>query len=132
MEHLTNWFFNLPLQTAVGVVFFGAIIIGCTAVIVTDELVKLVVQQRIAVDEFTDAEDSTASVAFDSSHVSMIFMRDDSKDALAALATLSVAEVDDYYRRIDLKSYTCTLCAAQYRRPSAFDAYCTDGDCLEK
>lgn len=107
METIYNWFFNLPIPDALGVVALVFVLLGTAAVFITDELVKLVVQRRIAgVDEFADRDDS-----------------------FALLHSVSDRD-DDYYRRVDMKSFTCTSCNQQSYCSFAFDLYNTDGDCL--
>lgn len=106
---IANWFFGLSLSQAIGVVFFGTILLGCLAVMATDAAVKAVVQFRLAgADEFADRDDPFA------------------------ITSKPVYKSDDEFRRIDLQSFTCLHCCEQDRCSFAFDAYCTDGDCLNK
>lgn len=102
-------FFNLFPESAgqaLGVFIFGMILIGSIAVVVTDWLVSLVSNHRLAgVDEFQDRDD------------------------VYSIAVKPTYKSDDEFRRIDLKSFTCINCSEQERCPMAFDFYCTDGDC---
>jgi hypothetical protein len=119
---IANWFFNLPIEYAIGYVFFGSLLLECLVVVITDALVQYVVQRRIAgVDEFVDRDDQHAELY--QPHMTFSGMK-------LALDKLGVTDVDDYYRRVDMKSFTCTNCNQQSYCSFAFDLYNTDGDCL--
>lgn len=107
MNNLINWFFELPIPNALGLVAMVGLLAGCVAIIITDKLVSLVVQHRIAgVDEFADKD-----------------------DAFALLHDVSYRDAE-YFRQIDMKSFTCSTCSEQRWCAFAFDMYNTDGDCL--
>lgn len=117
---ITNWFLSLNLSTAIGLVFFGSILIGCLFVSATDAAVNAVVQHRIAaVDEFAYADDAWAEISKPIVHGISIQRLSD-----------AIVKSDDEFRQIDLKSFTCTTCIAQNYCAYAFDLYNTDGDCL--
>jgi hypothetical protein len=119
---IANWFFSLPVMHSLAIVVIVFIVIGTLAVMATDALVNLVVQRRIAgVDEFADRDDQSAELY--QPHMTFSGLK-------LALDKLDVADVDDYYRRVDMKSFTCTNCNQQSYCSFAFDLYNTDGDCL--
>ncbi len=119
---IANWFFSLPVAHSLSVVIIALIVIGTLAVMATDALVNLVVQRRIAgVDEFVNKDDQHAELY--QPHMTFSGLK-------LALDKLGVGDVDDYYRRVDMKSFTCTNCNQQSYCAFAFDLYNTDGDCL--
>ena len=108
---MVNYFLSLSLSQALGVVIFGSILLGSVVVLVTNWMVHLVVQHRIAApDEFE--------------------YRDDMRATARQPVVEVMAHSDDEWRLIDLKSFTCTTCIQQNYCVFAYDSMCTDGDCL--
>jgi hypothetical protein len=124
---MTNWFLSLTTGQALGVVFFGGILIGCLVIwaIETAGYLFRYARREYRLGKFPDEhefrEDPYALLSY-----AVDTMKDDvhvehAKYILGKRAAISV---------LHPSNYTCFHCAQQQDCPFAFDAYNMDGDCL--
>ena len=124
---ITNWFLNLSLGQAIGVVFFGTILWACVVFITCELISKLYKAGRREYrlskfpDEFMYRDDPFALLNYDIDPMKDDIHVQHAKRVLGSRAGLTI---------LHQSNYTCFNCSQQQDCPYAFDAYCMDGDCL--
>lgn len=125
---ITNWFFSLPTNQVLGLVFFASIVIGSFIICSIGACIQLYHKLRLEhfwlhSDEFEGLDDPTAVLCY-----SFDPMRDDihtehAKEVLQQRAFIGAPQ-------ISILNSTCLFCNDVEHCPFSFDPYCMDGDCL--